>query len=157
MPEQPILVVDDESAIRDSLKMTLEYKGYEFLGAATGQEALALAEREAPDLVLLDLALPDGDGVDLLKRLRNDGLALPILVITSATTAERVLGALRAGANGYLFKDDLDVRLRRQDVLQHVADHARVVDDEDLDLSRGGVHLKSSASPSIGPWKRRAP
>src|SRR5712692_10539914 len=54
MPKSRILVIDDEVAIRDSLRMMLEYEGYDFVGAATGQEGLALAEREAPDLVLLD-------------------------------------------------------------------------------------------------------
>ena len=54
MPKSRILVIDDEAAIRDSLRMTLEYAGYEFLGAATGQEGLALAERDSPDVVLLD-------------------------------------------------------------------------------------------------------
>ena len=49
MPKSRILVIDDEAAIRDSLRMTLEYEGYEFIGASTGQEGLALAEREAPD------------------------------------------------------------------------------------------------------------
>ena len=55
-------------AIRDSLRMTLEYEGYEFVGAATGQEGLALAEREAPDLVLLDVKMPGMDGMDVLGR-----------------------------------------------------------------------------------------
>ena len=52
MPKARILVIDDEAAIRESLKMTLEYEGYEFMGAATGQEGLALVERDGPDLVL---------------------------------------------------------------------------------------------------------
>src|SRR5215471_16783460 len=68
MPKSRILVIDDEAAIRDSLKMTLEYEGYEFVGAATGQEGIALAEREAPDLVLLDVKMP---GMDVLVVLRN--------------------------------------------------------------------------------------
>src|SRR3977135_3384914 len=63
MPKSRILVIDNESAIRDSLRMTLEYEGYEFLGAATGQEGLALAEREGPDLVLLDVKMPGMDGL----------------------------------------------------------------------------------------------
>ena len=58
MAKPRILVVDDEAAIRDSLRMTLEYEGYEFLGAASGQEGLALVERETPDLVLLDIKMP---------------------------------------------------------------------------------------------------
>ena len=71
MPKSRILVIDDEAAIRDSLTMTLEYEGYEFLGAATGQEGLALAEREAPDLVLLDVKMPGMDGIEVLERLRQ--------------------------------------------------------------------------------------
>ena len=70
MPKSRILVIDDEAAIRDSLRMTLEYAGYEFIGAATGQEGLALAEREAPDLVLLDIKMPGMDGMEVLTRLR---------------------------------------------------------------------------------------
>src|SRR6185312_9096947 len=75
MPKSRILVIDDEAPIRDSLKMTLEYEGYEFIGAATGQEGLALAERESPDLVLLDIKMPGMDGMDVLASAldeRND-------------------------------------------------------------------------------------
>src|SRR3989440_429323 len=64
MPQPRILVIDDEAPIRDSLKMMLEYEGYEFLAAATGQEGLALVEREAPDLVLLDGKMPGMDGLE---------------------------------------------------------------------------------------------
>ena len=71
MPKSRVLVVDDEAAIRDSLRMTLEYAGYEFTGAATGQEGLALAEREMPDVVLLDIKMPGMDGMDVLTRLRG--------------------------------------------------------------------------------------
>jgi len=58
MPKPRILVIDDDAGIRESLKMTLEYDGYDVAGAATGQEGLALVEREAPDLVLLDVKMP---------------------------------------------------------------------------------------------------
>ena len=71
MPKTRILVIDDDAAIRDSLRMTLEYNGHEFIGAATGPEGLALAEREAPDLVLLDIKMPGMDGMDVLSRLRQ--------------------------------------------------------------------------------------
>ncbi len=66
-----ILVIDDEAAIRDSLKMTLEYEGYEVLTAATGEEGIAQAEREAPDLVFLDVKMPGMDGLEVLQRLRH--------------------------------------------------------------------------------------
>ena len=63
-----ILVIDDEAGIRDSLRMMLEYEGYEFIGAATGQEGLALVEREPPDLVFLDIKMPGMDGLEVLER-----------------------------------------------------------------------------------------
>src|SRR5581483_1045254 len=83
MPKSRILVIDDEAAIRDSLRMTLEYEGYDFIGAATGQEGLALAEREAPDLVLLDIKMPGMDGMDVLGRLRSMNDAVPVIMISS--------------------------------------------------------------------------
>jgi len=82
MPKSRILVVDDEVAIRESLRMTLEYEGYECLLAATGQEALSLAERETPDLVLLDVKMPGMDGIDVLERLRAMNEALPVIVVS---------------------------------------------------------------------------
>src|ERR687889_266797 len=82
MPKARILVIDDEAAIRDSLRMTLEYEGYEFVGAATGQEGLALVEREAFDLVLLDVKMPGMDGLDVLGRLRAMNETLPVVMIS---------------------------------------------------------------------------
>ena len=65
-----ILVIDDEAAIRDSMRMTLEYEGYQFVGAATGQEGLALIERDPPDLVFLDIKMPGMDGLEVLERIK---------------------------------------------------------------------------------------
>jgi len=91
MPKPRILVIDDEASIRDSLRMTLEYDGYEFIGAATGQEGLALVEREAPDLVLLDVKMPGMDGLDVLERLRSMNETLPVVMISGhGTTATAV-------------------------------------------------------------------
>src|SRR5204863_9057897 len=86
MPKSRILVVDDEAAIRASLKRTLEYEGYEFLGAATGQEGLSLVEREAPDLVLLDVKMPGMDGLEVLDRIRAINDALPVVVVSGHGT-----------------------------------------------------------------------
>ncbi len=61
-----ILVIDDEPAIRDSLRMIIEYEGYEFIGAPAGPEGIALAERESPDLVFLDIKMPGMDGFEAL-------------------------------------------------------------------------------------------
>jgi two-component system, NtrC family, nitrogen regulation response regulator NtrX len=104
MPKSRILVIDDEAAIRDSLRMTLEYEGYEFLAAATGQEGLALAEREAPDLVLLDVKMPGMDGLEVLDRLRNMSDSLPVVMISAHGTPSTAVDAIRKGALDFLEK-----------------------------------------------------
>jgi two-component system, NtrC family, nitrogen regulation response regulator NtrX len=104
MARSRILVIDDEAAIRDSLKMTLEYHGYDFVGAATGQEGLALAEREAPDMVLLDIKMPGMDGMDVLTRLRAMNEALPIVMISGHGTTTTAVEAIKKGAIDFLDK-----------------------------------------------------
>jgi two-component system, NtrC family, nitrogen regulation response regulator NtrX len=104
MPKSRILVIDDESAIRESLKMTLEYEGYEFVGAATGQEGLTLAEREAPDLVLLDVKMPGMDGLEVLDRLRNMNEGLPVVVISGHGTISTAVEATKKGAFDFIEK-----------------------------------------------------
>src|SRR6059058_3952013 len=104
MPKSRILVIDDEAAIRDSLKMTLEYEGYEFVGAATGQEGLALAEREAPDLVLLDVKMPGMDGLEVLDRLRAMSETLPVVVISGHGTISTAVEATKKGAFDFIEK-----------------------------------------------------
>jgi CheY-like chemotaxis protein len=66
-----ILVIDDESSIRDTLRMILEYEGYDVLQAATGDDAVRLIEREAPDLVFLDIKMPGMDGLEVLQKVRH--------------------------------------------------------------------------------------
>src|SRR6202171_4258938 len=104
MPKSRILVIDDEAAIRDSLRMTLEYEGYEFFGAATGQEGLALAEREAPDLVLLDVKMPGMDGIEVLERLRNMNESLPVVVVSGHGTISTAVEATKKGAFDFIEK-----------------------------------------------------
>src|SRR5437764_3078903 len=104
MPKSRILVIDDEAAIRDSLTMTLEYEGYGFMGAATGQEGLALAEREAPDLVLLDVKMPGMDGIEVLERLRNMNEALPVVVVSGHGTISTAVEATKKGAFDFIEK-----------------------------------------------------
>ena len=104
MPKTRILVIDDEAAIRDSLRMTLEYEGYDFVGAATGQEGIALAEREAPDLVLLDVKMPGMDGLEVLDRLRAMNDALPVVVISGHGTISTAVEATKKGAFDFIEK-----------------------------------------------------
>src|ERR1043166_9906035 len=104
MPKSRILVIDDEVAIRDSLRMMLEYEGYDFIGAATGQEGLALAEREAPDLVLLDVKMPGMDGLEVLDRLHAMHDTLPVVVISGHGTISTAVEATKKGAFDFIEK-----------------------------------------------------
>ena len=99
-----ILVVDDESAIRDSLRMILEYEGYEVLTAATGEEGIAQTEREAPDLVFLDVKMPGMDGLEVLQRLRHVVEVTPIVVVSGHGTVSTAVEATKLGAFDFIEK-----------------------------------------------------
>ena len=99
-----VLVVDDDAPIRRMLARTLGAEGYEVKVAADGGAALAVIERSAPDLVVLDVAMPGVDGLEVCRRLRRSGLGLPVLLLTARDAVhERVVG-LDAGADDYLVK-----------------------------------------------------
>ncbi|MDO8677513.1 MAG: sigma-54 dependent transcriptional regulator [Acidobacteriota bacterium] len=99
-----ILVVDDEAAIRDSLKMILEYEGYEVMQAATGEEGVKLIEREAPDLVFLDIKMPGMDGLEVLQKLRHLVDTTPIVVVSGHGTIHTAVEATRLGAFDFIEK-----------------------------------------------------
>jgi two-component system nitrogen regulation response regulator NtrX len=99
-----ILVVDDESAIRDSLKMTLEYDGYEVSTAATGEEGVKLVEREAPDLVFLDIKMPGMDGLEVLQKLRHLTESVPVVVISGHADINTAVEATKLGAFDFIEK-----------------------------------------------------
>jgi two-component system, NtrC family, nitrogen regulation response regulator NtrX len=99
-----ILVIDDEAAIRDSLRMILEYEDYRFLGASSGQEGIALAQRERPDLVLLDIKMPGMDGMEVLRSLRATDEGLPVVMISGHGSRSDTVDAIKAGAADYLEK-----------------------------------------------------
>lgn len=99
------VLVEDQSLVRASLASILTANAIEVVGeAALGSEALELLERHRPDVLLLDLSLPDMDGVRALRQLRLHGQQVPVLVVTAANTSFRLKSALEAGANGFLSK-----------------------------------------------------
>jgi two-component system nitrogen regulation response regulator NtrX len=98
-----ILVVDDEAAIRDSLRMIIEYEGYEFLGASAGPEGIALAERESPDLIFLDIKMPGMDGFEALERIKAVSDA-PVVMISGHGTGATGADAVRRGAFDFIDK-----------------------------------------------------
>src|SRR2546422_5670958 len=133
MPKSRILVIDDEVAIRDSLRMMLEYEGYDFVGAATGQEGLALAEREAPDLVLLDVKMPGMDGLEVLDRLRAMNETLPVIVVSGHGTISTAVEATKKGAFDFIEKPFASERVLVS--LRNALDH-RLLRDENRTLKK---------------------
>jgi len=99
-----ILIVEDERAVARGLEYALESEGFEVLWAQNGQQALAMTYSEHPDLILLDLRLPDINGFDVCRRLRADGKRQPILMLTAKDEeVDKVLG-LELGADDYIVK-----------------------------------------------------
>src|SRR5437667_9014694 len=100
-----ILVVDDERAVRESLKRALELEGYEIELAADGQEALYRLETDAqPDAVVLDVLMPGVDGLEVCRRLRGGGNRVPVLMLTARDEVQNRVAGLDAGADDYVTK-----------------------------------------------------
>ena len=99
-----ILVIDDEAEIRRSVRMILEYEGYEVMEASSGPEGLTIAEREAPDLVFLDIKMPGMDGLDALQRIKAANESLPVVIISGHGTVSTAVEATKAGAFDFIEK-----------------------------------------------------
>jgi len=102
-----VLLADDQRLVRESLATLLGLlEGIELVGTASnGEEAIALVDGEAPDVVLMDLRMPRVDGIEATRRLRERHPDVRVIALTTYADDESVLGALRAGARGYLTKD----------------------------------------------------
>src|ERR1043165_3034080 len=102
-PAATALVIDDEPQIRRLLQVTLEASGYRVFDATNGNDGLAQAAQRRPDVVLLDLGLPDLDGATVLKRLR-EWSAVPVIILTVRDREDDKIKALDAGADDYVTK-----------------------------------------------------
>jgi len=111
MSSRRILVIDDEKSIREFLTILLEQEDYEVVTAASVGEGIERLTKDHPDLVMCDLKLPDGTGLEVVQHARNHEIGTPFIIITAHTTPQHALEALRAGAAEYLSKpfnvDDL--------------------------------------------------
>jgi two-component system, OmpR family, KDP operon response regulator KdpE len=112
---ETILIIDDESAIRRLLEITLKPRGYSILEAPSGKDGLALAASHNPQLIILDLGLPDEDGQIVLKKLR-EWYTGPVIILSVRSSEEDIVQALDSGANDYLTKPfrtgELSARVR---------------------------------------------
>ena len=99
-----VLVVDDEPSIVDAVATALRYEGFDVREAVTGRAALAAAQEDPPDLVVLDVMLPDLDGLEVTRRLRADGIRVPILFLTARDSVEDKVAGLTVGGDDYVTK-----------------------------------------------------
>jgi two-component system, OmpR family, response regulator MprA len=146
-----VLVVDDDRPVRDSLRRALSLHGYEVLLAADGMEAIRTVGDHRPDVIVLDVMMPGVDGFGVVRRLRQDGVPTPILLLTARdAVADRVTG-LGTGADDYLVKPfaleellaRIEALLRRAGPPPAPTDHRLryadlVVDVEQASVTRGG-------------------
>src|SRR3989442_2309069 len=102
--KEKVLVIDDEEAIRKSLRMVLEYEGYECLEAASGQEGIEAIRRDTPDAVLLDIKMPGMDGLEALAAIRAKDAYTPVLMISGHGDIPTAVEAIHKGAYDFLEK-----------------------------------------------------
>jgi two-component system OmpR family response regulator len=148
-----VLVVDDEPSIVDALATSLRYEGFSVDEAVTGRHALALAQDDPPDLLILDVMLPGLDGLEVTRRLRADGINVPILFLTARDTLQD-----KIGGDDYVTKPFAlaEVIARAQTILRRVGvnpddDGLLRVGDLELDESahevrRAGIEIKFTAT-----------
>jgi two-component system OmpR family response regulator len=154
-----VLVVDDEATLAELLSMALRYEGWEVRTAGDGHSALRLVREFRPDAVVLDMMLPDMDGMEVLRRLRSEVPNLPVLFLTARDAVEDRVAGLTAGGDDYVTKpfslEELVARLRglmrrlrwaaaRDDVQLVVGD--LTLDEDSREVRRAGVEISLTAT-----------
>jgi two-component system nitrogen regulation response regulator NtrX len=122
-----ILVIDDDSAIRDSMRMTLEYEGFECLVASSAQDGIAAIAREMPDLVFLDIKMPGMDGLEALGRIRGMHETLPVIIISGHGTVTTAVEATKLGAFTFVEKPFESERILLE--VRNALTHGRLRDE----------------------------
>ncbi len=154
-----VLVVDDEVNIAELVSMALRYEGFDVTSAHTGAKAVAAAKSSAPDAVVLDLMLPDFDGLEVLRRMRAGDPDLPVLFLTARDSVEDRVAGLTAGGDDYVTKpfslEELVARLRglmrRAGARRADSGSVLVVGDLELDedsheVRRAGTEISLTAT-----------
>ncbi|WP_448330852.1 response regulator transcription factor [Streptomyces sp. DSM 41534] len=154
-----VLVVDDESALADLLSMALRYEGWEVRTAGDGADAIRITRELRPDAVVLDIMLPDMDGLAVLGRLRRELPDVPVLFLTARDAVEDRIAGLTAGGDDYVTKpfslEEVVARLRgllrrsgaaavRSESVLAVGD--LILDEDSHEVSRGGAEIHLTAT-----------
>ncbi len=153
-----VLVVDDEASIAELLSMALRYEGWDVQTAGTGLAAVRTARQMRPDVVVLDMMLPDIDGMEVLRRLRGAGDDVPVLFLTARDGVEDRVAGLTAGGDDYVTKpfslEEVVARLRalirrsgatvREESTMVVGD--LMLDEDSHEVRRGGAEITLTAT-----------
>lgn len=154
--EARLLVVDDEPNIRDLLASSLRFAGFDVISASNGNDALRLASEERPDLIVLDVMMPDMDGFTVTRRLRMAGITIPVLFLTARDDMRDKLQGLTVGGDDYVTKpfglEEVVARIRailrrtmpaaEDDGLLRIGD--LVLDEDAHEVRRAGVDIDLS-------------
>ena len=156
-PARSVLVVDDEAEVRSLLTDLLKEEGYKVRTAKSGAEALASVTKELPDLVMMDVKLPDQDGIGVLRQLKREHSDLEVIVMTAFSGSSTAIKAMENGAYDYVTKpfeiDDLLATLRR--VFEH-ADMSNEVSALRLELGKSAAErerIVGSSKPMLEVYK----
>jgi two-component system OmpR family response regulator len=141
-----LLVVDDEPFLRDAVAASLRFLGFETTTASTGTEALQAARNLPFDLVVLDVLLPDIDGFEIVRRLRQDGFKVPVIFLTARDTMADKVAGLTIGGDDYITKpfglEELAARIRTVLRRTRGARNERVLTFADLDLDQDSYEVR---------------
>ena len=152
------MVVDDEPSIIDAVATALRYEGFEVLEARSGRDGLTIAQTARPDLIVLDIMLPDFDGIEVARRVRADGLDTPVLFLSARDALDDKIAGFDAGGDDYVTKPfslaEIVVRVRAILARTNPADStgnklafADVVLDQDTrEVSRAGTLIELTAT-----------
>ena len=143
MAKTRVLIVDDEPNIRDLVATSLRFAGYEIQTAANGAQAVAAVTESEPDIILLDVMLPDMNGFSVTKKLRSSGIQAPILFLTARDDVEDKITGLTVGGDDYLTKPfSLDEVVAR---IQAILRRTKTVDAESAVIDAGAVVINQDA------------
>jgi two-component system, OmpR family, response regulator len=154
-----VLAVDDESSLTELLSMAMRYEGWQVTTAGSGSEAVKAARDARPDAIVLDMMLPDFDGLEVMRRIRTEDPDVPVIFLTAKDAVADRIGGLTAGGDDYVTKPfsleeviaRLRALLRRTGAALTKSDSTLVVGDLTLDedsheVTRGGVEINLTAT-----------